>query len=590
MDKKLVVLGLALILAALILLSGCVTYDKCDLNKDGQVSDIEKQKCEQGDGNTSGKCGDGICGAVEKEKSLCPQDCEEKPPNGKCGDGVCGAKENPQLCPEDCAEDDCKEVALPSADSIAQCEDKGGKMKPSYDDKNCISSYKCSAQIAPSMDYGIDADGFFWGVEEYPEQIEGTKDILANTLKPKYLKIRLQPKFFSTDDWENFSSAACLPSPSKCQSTYNMDDIADIFKENGWSMVPMITYDTADLEITDEDIEHYVNFVDWFVSRYKDDAGIEYVELTNNPNPRQWSGTYAQLLELNNQTYERIKGKFPDIMMGTPGFEYWNDVPLSDDDAMWGVIEYFLDAGNGAKFDFWAFHGYPTSIISAGTTYPPTRTSLYNKYAGIPGILEIRKQLNANGWQNRKIIDTEHTGAVPPKTALTDETDRVDAAYTLQELLLKKTLQYDGDSALSGILHFKMVPRGNSGEASWGSLNSDGSATQTVNAAGLLLSRLDKYNYSGRISGEFDNENEAWIEKFSSGSKELYIFFKPFEYRAGQTIDFDSKKADYAIALSQTPKSISLTDMYGTSASIAPGTTIAIEAENSPKFLEIEYD
>ena len=185
MDGKIIVLGIALTLFLLVLISGCVTYDECDLNKDGKVSDIEKQNCGQGDGNASGKCGDGVCGTIEKEKGLCPDDCEEKPPNGKCGDGVCGAKETPKLCPQDCTENNCTAIALPSSDSIAQCEGGGGKMKPSYDSQNCISGYKCSAQIAPSTDYGIDADGFFWGLEAYPEQIENTKDIIAATLKPK---------------------------------------------------------------------------------------------------------------------------------------------------------------------------------------------------------------------------------------------------------------------------------------------------------------------------------------------------------------------------------------------------------------------
>ena len=78
MRKIILILGLILLIA---LLNGCTEkFDKCDLNKDGKVSAIEKQKCGQPtDRGTKGKCGDGICGTVEKERGICPEDCEEEP-------------------------------------------------------------------------------------------------------------------------------------------------------------------------------------------------------------------------------------------------------------------------------------------------------------------------------------------------------------------------------------------------------------------------------------------------------------------------------------------------------------------------------
>ena len=80
--KPLLIIFVALAIALLVLFSGCVTYDECDLDKDGQVSEIEKQKCEQGNG-TKGKCGDGVCGPIEKKNpAICPQDCAEEPPEG----------------------------------------------------------------------------------------------------------------------------------------------------------------------------------------------------------------------------------------------------------------------------------------------------------------------------------------------------------------------------------------------------------------------------------------------------------------------------------------------------------------------------
>ncbi|MEK6563744.1 MAG: hypothetical protein AABZ65_01800 [Candidatus Omnitrophota bacterium] len=55
----------------------------CDLNRDGKIDGIEQQMCgkvkiQQSSGGriTTGKCGDGICGPIEKEKGVCPRDCK----------------------------------------------------------------------------------------------------------------------------------------------------------------------------------------------------------------------------------------------------------------------------------------------------------------------------------------------------------------------------------------------------------------------------------------------------------------------------------------------------------------------------------
>src|SRR3989338_10454233 len=279
-------------------------------------------------------------------------------------------------------------------------------------------------------------------------------------------------------------------------------------------------------------------------------------------------------------------------MIGTPGFEYWNDMPAGEELSRTSMLEYFLNKENGAKFDFWAFHGYSAQIVKDKSgIYPPTKTALYNKYAGVEGILEIRKKLDENGWQDREIIDTEHIGISSHKPFISDEEDKLNAAYTVQELLLKRTLQNNGQFVLAGILPLKIIPRGgktNIGEFSWGSLNSDGSETKTVKAVALLLSKLNEYKYSSHLSGEFDNENQVWVEKFSAGNKELYIFFKPFKYQSGKSIQFDNEVLNYNLKLRKKPTSAILTDINGIITSIAPTETITLNAENPPKFLEVE--
>ncbi|MDO8740828.1 MAG: hypothetical protein Q7J54_04640 [Candidatus Woesearchaeota archaeon] len=535
-------------------------FDKCDLNKDGKVSAIEQQKCEQQPG---GKCGDGICGTVEKEKGTCPEDCETT--------GL----------------ESCSTLKGNICSTSQTC--SGSWLDASYTEKCC--SGECKTGSGQTSNYSMDTGGFIWGTELYPDQIENTKEIIINDLKIKYLKVRLQINQFSSDG-KTFSSIVCKPSSSNCKTSYNMDEIVQTFITNSWSMLPMFTHNTADSSITTDDIDDYVNFVDWFVSRYKNDANIKYIELLNNP-ASTWKGTEEQLLDLNNKVYDRLKGKYSDLMIGTPGFEYWNDMSAGEELSRTSMLEYFLNKENGAKFDFWAFHGYSAQIVKDKSgIYPPTKIALYNKYAGVEGILEIRKKLDENGWQDREIIDTEHVGALGNKaeSQISEEDYLMDAAYLLQELILKRTLMYNGKLVLSGILSLKIIPKGDNGEFLWGSLMQDSSLTPGASAYSLLLSKLNTYNYDSHISGEFDNENQVWIEKFQSGNnKELYIFFKPFKYRSDGELQRDNEVMDYTLNLAKTPSSVILTYTDSTTKTITPNKAIILEAENSPEFLEVVY-
>lgn len=67
--------------------SGGATATNCDFNKDGTIDTTEQGMCgatsggSRGStggagGTTTGKCGDGVCGTVEKENGVCPADCK----------------------------------------------------------------------------------------------------------------------------------------------------------------------------------------------------------------------------------------------------------------------------------------------------------------------------------------------------------------------------------------------------------------------------------------------------------------------------------------------------------------------------------
>jgi len=463
----------------------------------------------------------------------------------------------------------------------------------------------------------VDADGFIWGtegnvntadVDNLPSTASAARDAINATLKTEYVKFRISTAFFSTTDGGlTYSAGYCLPKASQCSVSFNMDEVAALYQANGWSMVPMLRIDETQT-ITTALIDDYVNFVDWFVGRYKTTASIRMIELVNSPHPgtdnwSTWKGTNAQLVELTNKTYDRIKSKYPDVAVGTPGFEYWVDSTTGSDGAFVSVIEYFLDKNNGAKFDFWAFHGYAMRARTGQTMvgpYPPTMTPVMNRYANVPGILNIRAAMDANGWQDRRIIDTEHDNITAPGWSITAESDALDAAYAVQELVLKRTLQSGGIPVLSGALPLKMAIRATTGtpscsgsttcgEAGLSSLNADGSVTLHVKAMALLWSKLKEYPYAGHVSGAFDNEGRAWVEKFGSDKKELYIFFKPFKFVSGQKMSLDGETLSYTLNLGRVPASVILTDINGSTSPVMPSQGLILAAGNTPKFLEVTY-
>ena len=150
-------------------------------------------------------------------------------------------------------------------------------------------------------------------------------------------------------------------------------------------------------------------------------------------------------------------------------------------------------------------------------------------------------------------------------------------AFTLQELLLKRTLKYDGKFVLTGLMPLKIAPRGQREELAWASLNPDGSLTRTVKAVRLLWSKLKDYRYDSHINGEFNNENQVWVEKFIAKNSELYIYFKPFHYQNGRSIKLENETIRYRLLLRENPASIILTDINGKTF-MTPSQTVELEA------------
>ncbi|MFH0715157.1 MAG: hypothetical protein V1847_05285 [Candidatus Diapherotrites archaeon] len=511
--------------------------------------------------NEKPKCGNGVCDSLEQQNpNLCPKDCQNQP---VCGNGSCETGETATNCTQDCQQAVCGNGNCESGETKSSC------------------SQDCGSAILPTGQNTLDADGVFWGTEIYGDQLASTKDVVDGVLKTKHLKIRVNAELGQT----SFSPTICVPGGGG--NCWNLDELAQEFEDNEYSMAPMLSLEQKNASsLSEEDIENYVNFVDWFVSRYKEKANIEYVELQNAP-MSAWKGTPEQLLEAQNKIYDKIKAKYPDIQVGTPGFEYMLDKEPSTDKAI-EQIEYFLDSSNEAKFDFWAFHMYPALDPDSHTTYAPTQSALLNKYSGMKGILEIRKKMNENGWSDREMIDTEHTSISGGNGTYSESGDKTDAAYLIQAETIKRTLKVDGEFVLSGIVPLKMISRTQGGEHAWGSLKPDNSASYTVIAIATLLGKLNEYNHDSHVSGELDSE-DVWIEKFKDGSKELYVFFKPFNSSETMAEQLDQEEQNYSLSLDSVPSKITLSDIEGNETNVAPSQSVSLQAKNSPQYLEVEY-
>lgn len=430
-----------------------------------------------------------------------------------------------------------------------------------------------------------DADGFLWGTEAGLSDESEFSEAINDFLQTKFVKVRLSVQKGRDG---KFSPVLCLPSRVVCLREIDWDENVQTAKENGWSLMPMISMgaDANEDGISESDIADYVDFTEWFIDRYGKDADIRYLELVNYPGQKQnWNGTDEQLVDLQNRVYERIKEKYPDIQVGTPGFEYWHDE--SGEGAAVSQIEFFLDKKNGAKFDFWAVHNYPTRTKTE--TYPPTKNPLRNRYAGINGLAKIRQIMDANGWQERRIMNTEfviNQPGVPVKKELLE----YEAAFTLQQLILEKTLKLEGKNVLAGSWPLKIRKRSEMLEGAFGSLNGDGSVSDIVRSAAVLWSKLDGYKHVSRLSGVFDDEDQVWVEKFrSEEGKELLVFFKPFNFEKVQAKKVDGETVEKIIDLGRKPKSAKLIFSDGKEQIISPEQSIILKAVNIPKYLELEY-
>lgn len=434
---------------------------------------------------------------------------------------------------------------------------------------------------------------FLWGVEA-AAQVNPAGDTseaaivacLNQALQTKVVKLR----FAQAPDYSDPTNVCSL---GVC---YDYQATAQRFQQNGWTMFalvmmkPLLPESEVSGDYTQylqQQFLHYANFVDWLVAQFAGTGILAYLELVNDPG-RSWNASPEALITLTNMIYSRVKTAHPNLQVGTPGFEYFEE----DSGAVAGVqyVEAFLDPLNNAQFDFWAFHGYRTR--RASSEFPPTYRPTLNPYAGITGILQIRQALNNNGWQSRKILDTEHSFLFPWNNFSQPDLDTA-AAAAVQSLLLKRvlTVQSSGERALAGALPLKIRPRcqNGQGECLWGSLQADASTTPVITAVAQLWSNLKDYTYTGRVSGQF-SQPHPWVEKFHSaqGNSDLFIAFKPFTYTNGP-LALDGVTLSYNLPLDQVAQTVTITDLQGQTSTLHTAQNVSLLVENAPQYVEVFY-
>ncbi|MBI5510678.1 MAG: hypothetical protein HY903_18115 [Deltaproteobacteria bacterium] len=457
-----------------------------------------------------------------------------------------------------------------------------------------ISSSCASGADAPAEPSVVTPDPFLFGTEAILNTnnpgLTTAIDTIDNAFQVTTVKMRFRPTARKPTG-DGFEVVAVLPNGQ----SLDLDDVAGRCQEHGYSLVPMISFAAGGV-VTTAVIDDYVDFVDWFVNRYATSMKLTLIELYNNPG-MDFGGTNAQLLELNNKTYDRVKSAHPDLLVATPGFEYWQEVdpgatPPPSLPRVVSQVEYFLDVANGARFDVWAFHGYQSLGTAPGGAryfYAPTYTTTVNKYAGVTGILEVRKALDDNGWQQRAIMDLEHTGLVVPGLPLDPNLDAVDEAYLAQDLILKRSLKVGASLAAAGLIALKLYPRSNLGEFAFGSLNADGSRSRAVVSMGVALRALHDTKAVAHVSGEFGRDDVAWVERFGRGTDDVFALFKPFKATHGVQLALDGESLVVSLALPRLPKDVVLTSADGTTQALTPSTELVVEAVNSPRYVDVNY-
>lgn len=225
-------------------------------------------------------------------------------------------------------------------------------------------------------------------------------------------------------------------------------------------------------------IQDWDDYVTAVVTRYK--RRIKFYEIWNEPNnPRAWSGTFAQLVELARHAHTIIKAIDAKAQVLTPA--------PAGPGAPWEWMEQYLDAGGGPYADIGAFHGYmaaswvtpypfPEDETTSGCAPPGPRSNCSGSV--LTKVARFRSAFDNGGMLHAPMFDTEGSWG---KGTITDPDQQV--AWLARWLLLQAS------AGVSRVYWYAWGPAPDPTTA-WGALlDLEGNIT----AAGVAYGQLERW-------------------------------------------------------------------------------------------------
>jgi hypothetical protein len=241
---------------------------------------------------------------------------------------------------------------------------------------------------------------------------------------------------------------------------------------------------------------------------------------------------------INNDVYERVKREYPDIPVGTPGFEFWEEQGTLSEDCLRG----FFGHDPRPRFDVFAFHPYPPHLLPReDDEFVPLCTTCSHQENPLTDQLQavekIRSLLEEAGYHDVSILDTEAFGYVFGAVE-GDESKR--AVWTAQRYVLSRSLVHDGFFHLtySNFYNAGLQP------FDFGLWGSDWQPRETLSAYLVTTKAIREFpGYLGRLSGT-QGESEVWVEVFiNENSERLFVLFNP-QSDAGEVLS----QAEYVLS------------------------------------------
>jgi hypothetical protein len=286
--------------------------------------------------------------------------------------------------------------------------------------------------------------------------------------------------------------------------------------------------------IKDKDAQEYANYVIKFLDEFKDE-NIKLIELQNEPInaydfskgiSHNFAGTPTDLANSNIAVYDEVKKKYPEIIIGSPGF-LTSSVKSEDNNLLRN--EYFDEYFNAnPKFDVFMLHNYLRSssylqdvLISSDKYNFMSEYYIFDTY---------RSLLDDYGYEDVPILVTEGQLDMPfvdnGGKNLWDYLDDDDIAILLAERFVF-TLSNKNNNVIGSMISGIESDYNNA----LFNYNENQESYFTYNKFDFykkILSYTEKYPiYSKHIAGDVDSL-DYWIEEFENDDEQkMWLAFCP---------------------------------------------------------------